>query len=77
MEGKLGNINKETNSSLECIFCGESASLSMVAHRHFISGNIRGFVFVCQNCLNNKLQNNDWYFKVDFKSGEENIDSKK
>ena len=71
MERKLGNENKDTNYCLECIFCGESSSLSLVAHRHFISNNIRGFVVVCQNCLETKLQNDDWYFKVDCIFGKE------
>ena len=65
MEGKLENKNEDTNFSLECIFCGEDKGLSLVAHRHFISQNIRGFVVVCQNCRVNRLQKNDWYFKID------------
>ena len=65
MKGKIENKNTNTNYSLECIFCGENKGLNLVAHRHFISNNIRGFVVVCQDCLKNKLQNNDWYFKVD------------
>jgi len=73
MKGKISNINKDTNSCLECIFCGGNKELSLVAHRHFISQSINGFVVVCQNCQNNKLKNNDWYFKIDYIKSSENI----
>jgi len=64
MKGKIGNINQDTNFTLECLFCGGHKDLNLVAHRHFVSQNIRGFVVVCKECVDSKLQNNDWYFDV-------------
>lgn len=30
----LGNKNKDTNVSLQCIFCGRKEELSLIAHRN-------------------------------------------
>jgi len=73
MKGKIGNINKDTNFCLECIFCGKDKELSLIAHRHFISQHINGFVIVCQDCQNKKLQNNDWYFRIDYIKSSEHV----
>ncbi|MBA7549962.1 hypothetical protein ES705_42467 [subsurface metagenome] len=45
----LGNINKDKNCSLQCIFCGRKEEISLIAHRNN-DLYITGFVVVCSIC---------------------------
>ena len=52
----LGNKNKDTNHSLQCIFCGRNKEVNLVSHRND-DKYITGFVAVCSICLSSLKKN--------------------
>jgi len=46
---KLGNLNKKTNYSLQCINCGCGEKINLVAHRNK-KEYICGFIAICSHC---------------------------
>ena len=54
---RIGNKNKDTNFSLQCILCGAEEKVSLVAHRNE-KNYITGFVVACEYC---QKQLNEFY----------------
>ena len=47
----LGNMNLDSNFSLQCIFCGNDKKLIEIAHRNAYK-HITGTMVICTKCFN-------------------------
>lgn len=67
----LGNKNKDTNHSLQCIFCERNKEINLVAHRNN-NKYITGFMAICSICLSS-LEKNLYVKIVSKKEAKNNV----